>query len=220
MGNYLDILVYDISSCTFRDLYPDNLDDDIECGLVLFDREILDILKDYYYICGYVLIDKKHHTLIPVDIQKDKVAIFEGSYNCMNASLKNVLVEYNIKSYTGRIISTFFIDWQFKLDWEVFNKHGAFIELCSNILGSEDRFVTLVDKRINLYEPTTYEELCYFTQNIFTLTDIDVNSLDYTKSFKYLIDSLERGYHINFSDLEIQNHYIQISKLVDERWEL
>lgn len=71
-----------------------------------------------------------------------------------------------------------------------------------------------------MYEPETFEELCYFVQNIFALTEIDINSLDYSKQIRYLIDSLKRGYHMNFSDLDIQSCYIQISKIADERWKL
>ena len=36
---------------------------------------------------------------------------------------------------------------------------------------------------------------------------------------KYLLDSLNRGYHMNFTDEEITLYFHQISKLIDERWE-
>ena len=71
-----------------------------------------------------------------------------------------------------------------------------------------------------MFEPETFEELCYFVQNILTMTEIDINSLDCSKSYKYLIDSLKRGYHMCFSDLDVHNYYIQISKIADERWKL
>lgn len=220
-GEFMSVQVYDIKSCMFRKLNVGNLDDDMECGFVLFSREIIELLKEYYFLCGYVLIDKEYRLFSPIDIQKERIVIFEGTYNCMPVSLKEKLENYNIQSCTTtNVISSFFFRWQFALDYDVFTKNGAFIELCSNILGSKDRFEALCDKGIYLYEPETFEELCYFVQNILTLTEIDINSLDCSKSYKYLIDSIKRGYHINFSDLDIQNSYIQISKLADERWKL
>lgn len=217
----MSVQVYDIRNKTFRDLNISNFDDDMECGFVLFTREILGILKDYYFLCGYVMIDKKHRCVSPVDIQKDRIVIFEGTYNCMPSDLKEKLENYNIQSCTtSRVISYFFFMWLFALDYDVFKKHGDFIELCSNILSSVERFAVLCDKGINLYEPVTFEELCYFVQSILDLTEIDINSIDCAKQIKYLIDSLMRRYHMNFSDLDIQSCYIQISKLADERWKL
>lgn len=217
----MSVQVYDIRNKTFRDLNISNFDDDMGCGFVLFTREILGILKDYYFLCGYVMIDKKHRCVSPVNIQKDRIVIFEGTYNCMPSDLKEKLENYNIQSCTTpRVISYFFFMWLFALDYDVFKKHGDFIELCSNILSSVERFAVLCDKGINLYEPVTFEELCYFVQSILDLTEIDINSIDCAKQIKYLIDSLKRRYHMNFSDLDIQSCYIQISKLADERWKL
>ena len=62
------------------------------------------------------------------------------------------------------------------------------------------------------------EELCYFIQSVLALTEIDIYSYDYKKSFKYLIYSLKQGYHLNITKLEIQNYCIQISRLVNEGW--
>lgn len=67
-GDFMSIQVYDIKSSRFRDLNVDNLDDDMECGFVLFSREIIELLKEYYFICGYVLIDKEYRILSPIDI--------------------------------------------------------------------------------------------------------------------------------------------------------
>ena len=99
-----------------------------------------------------------------------------------------------------------------------FEKHGSFIKLCSNIVGSKERYNSFLKAGISLYEPTTYEELCEFTRNLFEISKVDVFSCDYYESIKYLIDSLIKGYHINFTNEEILTYFIQISKLVDEGW--
>lgn len=216
----MSVQVYDIESCMFRDINIHNFDDDMECGFVLFSRNILEILKKHFFICGYVLIDKRLKLLSPIDIQEEKIVLFEGTYNCMPADLKEELEKYNLKScVTNNVISSFFFRWQFLCNRDVlFISNGAFIELCNNILDSPKRFDALCDKGINLYQPTTYEELCYFIQSVLALTEIDIYSYDYKKSFKYLIYSLKQGYHLNITKLEIQNYCIQISRLVNEGW--
>ena len=181
----MDIFVYDIKNRSYRNLHPNNINDDMECALILFNRDALDILKDYYVICGYVLIDIEHHFFTPVDIQEDKVVIFEGAFNCMPFSLKQTLSEYYINNCNQNFVSSFFLEWQFIGDWNAFKKHGAFIELCNNILDSSCIINTMIKKQINVYEPTSFKELCCFVNNVFELVDIDVNNFDYTKSYKY-----------------------------------
>lgn len=164
-------------------------------------REAISEIKKYFHICGYVLIE------------------FEGTYNCMPAPLKKSLINHNIQTLPDRIWSSFFFKWQFMCDRSVFTNHGSFIKLCSNIMDSPKRFTEFVNSDIPLYEPTTYKELCSFTRDIMDLSNVDVYSYDYYENIKYLIDSLIKGYHINFTNEEITSYFYEISKLVDERWE-
>ncbi|MBQ7891034.1 MAG: hypothetical protein IJ359_02645 [Erysipelotrichaceae bacterium] len=216
-----ELLVYDGFLNNFRRLNKENYDDDLVCGCVLLERNAIIEISKYYCVCGYVLIEKITKCFFPIDIQEDKVVIFEGTYNQMPTSLKDALVNYNIKVLTGKLWSSFFIKWQFLLDDDVFEKSNPFIELCNNIIDSPMRRNRLLDmNEIVLYEPINYEELCKFTKNILKLSDLNINEYDYTLSVKYLIDSLIKGYRINFSKNDIKEYFFNICMLVDERWNM
>lgn len=213
------LLVYDESKNSFRDLDKNNHNDDIVCGSVLFNREAICEIRKYFYICGYAIIEKETKYIYPIDIQKDKIVIFEGTYNCFPLKLKELLIDFNITELIGRVWSSFFVSWQFFCDFNAFTNYGPFIKLCNNIIGSATRMKKLLAKDdIALYEPINYEELCEFTRNIFALSGVDVNKYDYYTSVKYLIESLLNNYHINFTNNEITSHFQMISQLVDERW--
>ena len=213
-----ELLVYDESTQKFRKLDKNNYNDDVVCGCVLLKREAINEIKKYYHICGYAIVEKKDRFLYPIDIQKDKLVVFEGTYNCMPEELKKVLVEYSIDNLMGELWSFFFFRWIFMCDSRVFDEYGPFVKLCSNILGSESRCRDFFASDVALYEPTTYAELCNYVSDILKLSCVDVNGYDYTETIKYLIDSLVKGYHINFTEDDIASYFYKISKLVDERW--
>lgn len=212
-------MVYDETVKSFRKLIKTNYNDDIICGTVFLNREALSEIKKFFYICGYILIDKKHGCMYPIDIHKDKIVIFEGTYNCMPTDLKISLLKYNIKLLPERIWSSFFIQWQFFCDFNAIEKHGSFIKLCSNILNSQKKYSQFISYDVALYEPITYSELCNFIRNILEISNVDICGCDFYADKKYLLDSLNRGYHMNFTDEEITLYFHQISKLIDERWQ-
>lgn len=213
------MIVYDESIKSFRRLDKNNYNDDIVFGTIFLQRDALTEIKKHFQICGYILISNQERCAYPIDIHKDKVVLFEGIYNRMPKTLKNDLIKYNIKVLPNKIWTPFFFNWQFMCDMSAFEKFGGFIKLCSNILNSVKRYESFLKSGISIYAPTTYEELCEFTRNVFEMSKVDVLSYDYYESIKYLIDSLIKGYHINFTDQEIDSYLIQISKLIDERWE-
>ena len=211
-------MVYDESIRDFRKLNKSNYNDDIIWGTIFLRREALFEIGAYFYICGYVIIDKNNGNKYPIDIHKSKVVILEGTYNQMPSSLKHTLIQYNIQVLPDRIWSAFFINWKFIWDPNVFENSGDFIRLCSNILTSTKKYNRFVKLEISLFEPSTYLELCTFTRNILNLSSVDIYGSDYYKNFKYLIYSLANSYHINFSDHEITSYFYRICKLINERW--
>lgn len=215
----MELLVYDYSIKAFRQIDETNYNDDIVCGTVILQRDSLSEIKKYFHICGYVIIEKETGDWYPIDIQREKVVLFEGTYNCMPQSLRESLIQYNVRSLPDKIWSLFFIEWQFMCNINVFENHGSFIKLCSRIIGSQQVYSAFIKSGIELYEPVTYRELCDYTRNILNLTNLDINSDDYYERIKYLIDSLVKGYHINFTDEEVTLYFYQISQLVDERWD-
>lgn len=87
----MELMVYDETVKRFRKLNKSNFNDDIIWGTVFLKREAISEIKKYFHICGYLLIEKEHGQFNPIDIQKDKLVIFEGTYNCMPVPLKNHL---------------------------------------------------------------------------------------------------------------------------------
>ncbi len=215
----MGLMVYDASIENFRELNKNNYNDDIVCGTVILKRGAIEEIKKHFRICGYILISIENGCYYPIDIHKDKIVLFEGVYNNMPESLKEALIQYNITSLPEKIWSSFFFHWQFLRDRGAFESHGSFTNLCKNIIGIKERYKSFLNAEISLYEPATYEELCEFTRNALKVSKVDVFSCDYYESIKYLIDSLIKRYHINFTDEEILTYFIQISKLVDEGWE-
>lgn len=214
----MGLVVYDERIKDFRKLNTSNCNDDIIWGTIFLKREAISEIKKYFHICGYVLIEKEQRQFYPIDIHKDKIVIFEGTYNCMPAPLKKSLISHNIQTLPDRIWSSFFFKWQFMCDRSVFANHGSFIRLCNNIIDSPKRFAEFIDADVPLYEPITYKELCSFTRDILDVSNVDMYSYDYYENIKYLLDSLIKGYHINFTNEEITSYFYEISKLVDERW--
>lgn len=55
-----------------------------------------------------MIIEKENKYMHPIDIQKDKIVMFEGTYNCFPLKLKESLIDFNITELIGRVWSSFF----------------------------------------------------------------------------------------------------------------
>ena len=89
----MGLMVYDETIKSFRKLIKTNYNDDIICGTVFLNREALSEIKKFFYICGYMLIDKKHGCMYPIDIHKDKIVIFGHTPTCY---MHNIDICYDI----------------------------------------------------------------------------------------------------------------------------
>ena len=137
----MGMIVYDVICKSFRELDITNFNDDIVFGTIFLQREALIEIKRYFSICGYFFTSRQDRCVYPIDIQKNKIVLYEWTYNSMPDDLKNALIKYNISFLPDKKIwSSFFIDWQFNCDMNVFEKYGGFIKLCSSILNSKERF--------------------------------------------------------------------------------
>lgn len=213
------IIVYDVFKKTLRKLNSKNYNNSNICGLIFFKREALNVIHKYYCVCGYVLINKETKVREPIDIRENTIAIFEGTYNCMPRILRKALIPLNIEVIPERMLSSFFIQWQFKCDFNCFLENGPFVKFCSNILESTEAINYLINNKYNLCEPLEYPELCEFTRVAIGLSNIDVFQLDYQDTAKYLIDALLNNYHINIDPSELKVYCYQICSIVNKYWE-
>lgn len=212
------LLVYDETKKSFRDLDVSNYNDDYIIGTLFFERIALEEIKKYYIICGYALIEKETNNIYPIDIHKTNVVMLEGTYNSLQDELKKELIKYNLHTCPEKIWSHTFFMWQFMCDFSVFDRSGPLIKLCHNIFSTENRMRQLIDNNISIYEPISYNELCVLTKELISISKINIYEYDYYDSFKYMIDSLIKGYHINFSEKDITKVSLQICQLIDENW--
>ena len=213
------LVVYDVQEEKFRELDETNCDD-LTLGVVFLKREALEIIKKFFIICGYALIDKKYAYFYPVDIHDDNVVIFEGTYNCMERELQELLIPFIIETKPkDGIWSSFFIDWQFYLKEDCFIANGPLIELSSECLSHSEIIRTMIITETHIYMPLNYEELSVNIIKLFDLFDVNIISSNYDAKYKYLLHSITNRYHINFKREEVIKTYYQICKICLDQME-
>ena len=104
------IAVFDDFKCCFRELDTTNYNDDIIVGVIFFRRDAINVINNYYRIIGYLICDE-NGVNYPIDIRKNDIALFEGTYNCLCEELKKELIQFNIQDKPQMIWSNFFILW-------------------------------------------------------------------------------------------------------------
>lgn len=205
------IKVYDENG-SFRELIESNYDDDIIVGSILLSLDAIDVLSKYYSILGYVMMDSER-CYYPIDIQRDKIVLFEGTYNCMKKQCQLELIPYNIVDKPKYLWSRFFFEWQFMLSRECFSNNGPLVLICSNILSNLKAINYIIKNHISIYEPRDYEELGEKLNGILNALEIDINKMDYDITFKYLIDSVRNGYYIKLDNYQIKKCFYDVCSI-------
>ena len=207
------IAVFDDFKCCFRELDTTNYNDDIIVGVIFFRRDAINVINNYYRIIGYLICDE-NGVNYPIDIRKNDIALFEGTYNCLCEELKKELIQFNIQDKPQLIWSNFFILWQFVCDFDVFKKSGSFIKLASEIAGNEKMMKKLLAKKIDYVFPLNYKELSKMAYGLNRLYGIEFYNKDYYEEINYLFDSIMNGYHINMTLEEVETYCYQLCNYV------
>ncbi len=207
------IYVFDLFAGKYRNINLHNYDDDRQVGVLYFDRAVLDELSRICTICGYVFFEEDGISY-PIDIQPQKVVIFEGTFNCLSSKVKAIFTKHNICPSDDTKLSHFFYSWQLEGRFDCFDVHGEFIELCSMILERLEYSCLLPQHSI--YTPANYCELCEMVKNIVFISRLDYSAKDYEIKYKYLIDSLINKYHIRISQDDINDLWEQICHIAKE----
>lgn len=212
------LLVYDDMKKIFRELNRNNYDDNLEVGTIFFEREAVQTIKKYATIIGYAFITKDGYCN-PVDIQDEKIVIFEGTYNCLPEEFKAELIPYNIHIPQKYVWSRFFFQWQFLCSCDSFKINGPFIELCSRILGNQSLIKKCCNEEINLIMPSNYKELCELAQNLKKVTGNKLINSKYDETANYIIDALLNNIHINMSKDDFINYCFSICNILNDELE-
>lgn len=209
----VDSIVYDLFSKKFRAVDITNYNDDRNVGLLFFSRDAIYVLKKYYRLIGYALLDESGRCF-PIDIRKEDIALFEGTYNSLRENVKTELQKFCLMRVPDTIISPFMFRWAFYGDFSAIDKSGGVIKVASIILGDERKTLRVINEELDIIAPTTYKELVVLLQNLNKIFNFDFYDKDYYEDVNYVFDSLQNGYHINMSDDEIEYYYYNACKLI------
>ena len=212
------VLVFDDFKLKFRELNTSNYNDDIIVGTVFFRRDSINIITEFYRIIGYMIYDNSG-VCYPIDIRKNDIAMFEGTYNCLNDDLKKALIPFNIKEKPQTVWSFFFWYWQFVCDWNAFENSGSFIKLSSKIIENEKWKKKMLEEKVDFIFPNTYEGLSKMTYGLKKIIGVEFYNKEYYEEVNYLFDSLIKGYHINMTPEEVETYCYRLCNYVLKRIE-
>lgn len=171
------IKVLPLENKFFRDHNPENFNDDMEAGMVIFKKETLEILKKYFYIYGLTMYDKENiNNKYIIDILSDKIVFWEGEYNKLNSYIKDLIDVYNINSLDKfeNLLSEAMVDWQLNASWNFQEKMYPEQRLASLIEGKY--FNSAIDLGISFHIPNGNKEFKEFIIKIEKLTSIKLES--------------------------------------------
>lgn len=192
-----EIVVYDLRTLEKRKLNTKNFDDDTTCGFVYFSFEALRILNQHYSIIGYCMISSSRR--FPVDVLSDKICLFEGVFNSLDESVKKEISRYNLTDVTKCYLSGFMNDWQFKCDFNCFERHGELIKLSSKIIGSRKQLNKAIVNKTCIYYPVNYIGFCEVVSSIINLFELNYLELDWETNIKEIVSSCIKKLYIKLS---------------------
>ena len=193
--------VYNLYDFKIRNLILDNFDDDIDAGLLFFSRNSLKEIIKRYCIIGFCMYDKKTLGEIPIDFIDNKISLFEGHFNCMDDSFKEILLKYNIETEPP-YCSDFMKRWQFMCDFNCFNSN-YYTELSYYVIKTPSLFEKCISENLIIFFPNNYSDLCFVVKNIIILFNLDYMNMDFIPEYKSLLYSLGNNILINFNDSDI-----------------
>ena len=210
------IKVFDTQTKTYRDI----LDNQEECnGLVCFSRDSIPIIEKYSLICGYYCIDTHRFRILQIDIQFDIVIIPEIVLLGLLPTFIQEMEEYNITDLPKVTLSYSFIYLWFNDENKTIDEVEPFALVCKQIISNTVLLNRFIINRKSIYYPITVPELYIFAQRLNGLFPYDYISKDYVIEFKYVINALIKGYHLNFNEFDIRKYAFNISQLTYEKME-
>lgn len=199
--NNLNIITNQLTG-SIRKINENNWNDDIDAGLIVFDKKSIKYLKERYIFLEFAMIDMYTKDSVLIDFVSDKIVFWEGEFNKLPYEVKKELEKYNIRKKMNGIISTAMFEWQLNgnLDYERYETY--YQKLGKYIL--EKYFDVAYESRISTELPESYKDLIEKVKDLLQLF-----SLKYKQLYKY-----EKG----FFTLEkvLNNKYKPDSKISAE----
>ena len=210
----LDIKVVELGKRKIRDLNPNNFNDDIEVGFVVFSSDAVHEIKKYYYFYDLKLIPKIDHVEPSlVDYFDDIIVFWEGEFNSkLPLELKIKLQKYNLKDRKEKIISDGMFNWQLQGRWEVFKDLYPNQQLARIV--SKDYFSVAIDHQLDFYPPLNIKEYSNFIKQIFSVLNLDKEKLRLIPTQAQMLEDIVNEKHEFNSKEEMTNNFYGFCYLV------
>lgn len=161
-----------------RNIDESNWNDDMDAGLIVFDKKCLKYLKERYIFLEFAMIDMYTKDSILVDFVSDKIVFWEGEFNKLPYEVKKELEKYNIKKKMNGIISPAMFEWQLNGNLDYGKYEPYYQKLGRYVL--ENYFDIAYESRISTELPETYNALIEKVNELLKL-----HSLEYKQLYKY-----------------------------------
>lgn len=177
------------------------------------------MIKKYYIICGNYCIDNFFQSVFLIDVQNYDVIIPEAILILLNSHFVQEIEKYNVCNEQPVNLSFSFFYLNGQIEEHERKEIDPLTLVCEFIIKNKKLLTPFIAKGKSLVFPVNISELYSFSNNIYSLIQFDYMSKDYEIQFKYTIDALINGYHMNFSLFEIKKYAYNICQLALEKLE-
>lgn len=172
--NNLNIMTNAISG-DLRKINESNWNDDMDAGLIVFNKRCLDFLKKRYVFVEYHMIDLFSQKSILVDILDDKVVFWEGEFNQLPYDIKKQLEIYNVRVKSNSIISKPMYEWQLKGNINYDKFEFPYQKIAKYIF--ENHFLLAYELKCNLDRPKNKTDFVEKINNILRILNINIEDI-------------------------------------------
>ena len=185
--NRFAVGVVDFETRTIRQLNPDNFDDDMHAGLIVFSNEAIDHIKEYYYFYDLYLTPKNDGVeSCLIDVLDDFVVFWEGEFNSkLPHELKQEIAKYNLTNITEHLISEPMFQSQLMAQWDVYKYFLPNQKLARKI--KENYREKAFEQGLDFYPPRTIEEYSSFVKKVFAISGLSIMGLNISSQNKVLL---------------------------------
>lgn len=203
----LNLGVVDLETRSIRELNPDNFDDDMHAGLLVFSNAAIDCIKQYYYFYDLYLIPKSQNVdSCLIDVFDDFIVFWEGEFNSnLPFELKQQIVGFNLTNITEHFISEPMYQSQLMGQWDIYKYLLPNQKLAKRMREKykERSFETGID----FYPPRNIEEYSDFIKKVFNITNLFVEGLRISVQNKELLQKIINCKHTFESKEAMYNNY-------------
>lgn len=174
---YLKIQVVPLGESITRNLNPKNYNDDTSAGFVVFDKDCLGYLKNYFYFFALQIISKINLNEQPIliDILDDIIVFWEGEFNKLPIEIRNELLRYNINDRYDNLISEAMYEWQLNASYNFEEKLEPHNKLARYI--QDNLFNISIENELDFLPPSNQIELKLSIEKIIVVCNINIDNL-------------------------------------------